>query len=52
MVNIFNKLKEHLEEINLNLDNIVKLTVILKDISDFKKYIKSGVNILKKGIIQ
>ena len=37
MKNIFEKLKKYLQEVDLKLENIVKLTVILKDINDFKE---------------
>jgi len=35
--NLFIKLKKYLNEINLELDNVAKLTVILKNIDDFKE---------------
>ena len=37
MENLFIKFNKYLKEINLGLGNVAKLTVILKDIGDFKK---------------
>ena len=37
MENLFINLNKYLKEINLGLENVAKLTVILKDIDDFKK---------------
>lgn len=47
--NIFNKLKKYLAEINLELKNVVKLTIILKNISDFKKMHKIWCKYFDEG---
>jgi len=47
--NIFKKLRSYLEEIDLSLENVVKLTVILKDINDFKKMHKIWCKYFEEG---
>ncbi|HKL74592.1 MAG TPA: RidA family protein [Halanaerobiales bacterium] len=47
--NIFKKLRKYLEEIELSLENVVKLTVILKDIDDFKKMHKIWCEYFEEG---
>ncbi|MGM0421224.1 MAG: RidA family protein [Bacillota bacterium] len=47
--NVFNKLKKYLAEINLGLKDVVKLTVILKDISDFKQMHKIWCKYFTEG---
>ena len=49
MKNIFEKLKKYLQEVDLRLENIVKLTVILKEISDFKKMHEIWCEYFEKG---
>ena len=42
-------LEEYLEEIDLDLENVVKLTVILKDINDFKEMHKVWKRFFNEG---
>lgn len=49
MENLLIKLKKYLGEINLGLENLAKLTVILKDIDDFKKMHEIWCNYFNEG---
>ncbi|WP_176759009.1 RidA family protein [Alkaliphilus peptidifermentans] len=47
--NILKDLEKDLREINLTLENVVKLTIILKDIQDFRKIHGVWTKYFKEG---